>query len=85
MSELKESCKYCTPTMTIRNTVFFEHIPIGRGSLDYGGEFGIIAVNGDYFLRYENTADVFFNEVCIDERRSITHCPMCGRRLGVEE
>lgn len=78
---MSDPCKYCTPKMTIRDTVFFEHIPVGMNDWDYGGCFGIIAVNGEHFLRYENTADVFYSEVSIDERRSITHCPMCGREL----
>ena len=74
------SCGYCKPKMTIRDVVFYERIPVSNG-IDYGGTFAIIAKNGAYFLRYENTADVFYNDVSIDETRPINNCPMCGRKL----
>ena len=75
------TCKYCEPKMTIRDTVFFEHLPEERSLSSYGGSFSIIARNGQHFLRYENTADVFYNDVSIDELRPINNCPMCGRQL----
>lgn len=74
------SCKYCEPLMIIRNTVFYKHLPVGDGE-SYGGQLGIIAWNGKHYLRYENTADIFYSEVAIDERRPINNCPMCGRKL----
>ena len=74
------SCKYCEPLMTIRNTVYYKHIPTSQSG-GYGGELYLIAQNGKHFLRYENTADVFYNEVSIDEIWPVNNCPMCGREL----
>ena len=81
MSDQNKSCEYCTPKMTIRDTVFFEHIPDFASWLGSGGQCSIIANDGNYFLRYTNSADAFSNEIYIDERFPIKHCPMCGREL----
>ena len=68
------SCKYC-------KTVFFEHIPESPKHCSYGGKLSIRAEGSDFFLNYENDAEVFFNEVEIREHYPIKYCPMCGDKL----
>lgn len=75
------SCKFCKPLMTIRNTVFFEHIPTSPRYGGYGGALSIRAKGTDFYLHYENDAEIFFNPVEIEEHWPITHCPMCGEKL----
>ena len=75
------SCKYCKPIMTIRKTVFFEHIPESPRRGGNGGKLSIRAEGSDFYLHYENDSDVFYNPVEIVEHYPIKHCPMCGQAL----
>lgn len=75
------SCKYCKPLMTIRNSVFFEHIPESPRHGGNGGRLSIRAEGSDFYLHYENDSEVFYNPVEIVEHWPIRHCPMCGEKL----
>ena len=75
------SCEFCTPLMTIRKTVFFEHMPESPRHCDFGGKLSIRQEGSDFYLHYENDSEVFFNPVEIVEHYPIKHCPMCGAKL----
>ena len=75
------SCKYCKPLMTIRKTVFFEHIPESTRHCGFGGKLSIRTEGAEFFLHYENDSEVFYNQVEIAEHYPIKHCPMCGEKL----
>ena len=75
------SCKYCKPLMTIRHSVFFDHIPESPKHGGNGGCLSIRAEGADFYLHYENNSEVFYNPVEIVEHWPIKHCPMCGDKL----
>ena len=75
------SCEFCKPSMVIRDSTFFEHLPESKSMFGYGGALAIHAKGDKFFLRYENDTSVFHHDISIDEYWPIAYCPMCGAKL----
>lgn len=76
------SCECCRQLMTIRDTVYCGELKkFPRAMADYGGRLGIRASKGTHFLYYENSDNVFWTEIEIQDSWPINYCPMCGEKL----
>lgn len=76
------SCEFCKQQMTIRDTVFCGELKkFPRAMTDYEGRLSIRATNGAHYLHYENSDNVFWTEIYLEDSWPINYCPMCGEKL----